>query len=137
MCTAFVAVCALDMLGRNNEARDADSEVIKRDGTISGPCETSGVALLRGLLGSAARLTYNEALTHHPRDLRTLINLGNALLETNELAFSRDLYERALEVDPQCHRRIKGSATCSAVSVNMALVEVHRRAGLKRYGIAL
>ena len=53
-----------------------------------------GTLLYNAGYRSAARLTYGEALKHHPRDLRTLINLANALLENNELAFSRDLYGR-------------------------------------------
>ena len=39
-----------------------------------------GTLLYNAGYRSAARLTYGEALRHHPRDLRTLINLGNALL---------------------------------------------------------
>ena len=53
---------------------------------ISAPSGTSGTLLYNAGYRSAARLTYNEALKHHPRDLRTLINLGNALLENNDLA---------------------------------------------------
>jgi tetratricopeptide (TPR) repeat protein len=95
----FSRACMLDMLGHNNEARDAYIEVIKRDGAHIGALGNLGTLLYNVGYRSAARLTYNEALKHHPRDLRTLINLGNALLENDELPLSRDLYERALEVD--------------------------------------
>ena len=86
----FSRACVLDSLGRNNEARDAYIEVIKRDGTHFGALGNLGTLLYNAGYRSAARLTYNEALKHHPRDLRTLINLGNALLENNDLACSRD-----------------------------------------------
>ena len=78
----------LDSLGRNNEARDAYIEVIKRDGGHIGALGNLGTLLYNAGYRSAARLTYNEALKHHPRDLRTLINLANALLENDELALS-------------------------------------------------
>ncbi len=127
----FSRACTLDMLGRNNEARDAYIEVIKRDGTHIGALGNLGTLLYNAGYRNAARLTYNEALTHHPRDLRTLINLGNALLETNELAFSRDLYERALEVDPQLSPAHQGLSHVLGRLGEHALVEVHRRAGFE------
>jgi tetratricopeptide (TPR) repeat protein len=80
----------LDSLGRNNEARDAYIEVIKRDGTHVGALGNLGTLLYNAGYRSAARLIYNEALKYHPRDLRTLINLANALLENNERALPRD-----------------------------------------------
>jgi Flp pilus assembly protein TadD len=86
----FSRACALDSLGRNNEARDAYIEVIKRDGAHIGALGNLGTLLYNAGYRSAARLTYNEALKHHPRDLRTLINQANALRENNELAFPRD-----------------------------------------------
>jgi tetratricopeptide (TPR) repeat protein len=58
-----------------------------------------GTLLYNAGYRSAARLTYREALKHNPRDHRSLVNLGNALLESNELDESRQLYERAIELD--------------------------------------
>ncbi|MGA7748332.1 MAG: hypothetical protein WCC95_19190 [Candidatus Sulfotelmatobacter sp.] len=87
----FSRACTLDMLGRNNEAHDAYIEVIRRDGAHIGALGNLGTLLYNAGYRSAARLTYGEALRHHPRDLRTLINLGNALLENDELPLSRDL----------------------------------------------
>ncbi|MGC2820501.1 MAG: hypothetical protein WA198_12510 [Candidatus Sulfotelmatobacter sp.] len=95
----FSRACLLDLLGRNDEAKDAYIEVIKRDGGHIGALGNLGTLLYNVGYRSAARLTYGEALKHHPRDLRTLINLANALLENNELAIASDLYERALAVD--------------------------------------
>jgi Flp pilus assembly protein TadD len=76
----FSRACVLDMLGRNDDARDAYIAVIRRDGTHLGALTNLGTLLYNAGYRSAARLTYNEALKHHPSDLRTLINLGNALL---------------------------------------------------------
>ena len=95
----FSRACVLDSLGSNNEARDAYIEVIKRDGAHLGALGNLGTLLYNAGYRSAARMTYRDALRHHPRDLRTLTNLANALFEDDELAFARDLHERALEVD--------------------------------------
>ena len=133
----FSRACSLDTVGRNNEARDAYIEVIKRDGTHIGALVKPRESLYYAGFRSAARLTYNEALTHHPRDLRTLINLGNALLETNELAFSRDLYERALEVDPQLSPAHQGLSHVLGRLGEHALVKCTAAPASKRYGIAL
>jgi Flp pilus assembly protein TadD len=68
---------------------------MKRDGTSVGALGNLGTLLHNACCRSAARLTCREALKHNPRDLRSLVNLGNALLELNELDEARQLYERA------------------------------------------
>jgi tetratricopeptide (TPR) repeat protein len=88
------------MLGRNDEARDANIAAIKRDGTHAGALGNPGTLLYNAGYRSAARLTYSEALNRHPNGLRSLVNLRNALLESNELDESRRLYERAIELAP-------------------------------------
>jgi hypothetical protein len=133
----FSRACTLDLLGRNNEARDAYIEVIRRDGTHLGALGNLGTMLYNAGYRSAARLTYNEALKHHPRDLRTLINLGNALLETNELAFARDLYERALEVDPQSAPAHQGLSHVLGRLGEHALAEEHRRTGFEAMPVVI
>ena len=125
----FARACLLDVLGRNNDARDAYIAVIRRDGSHLGALGNLGTLLYNAGYRSAARLTYGEALKHHPRDLRTLINLGNALLENDELAFSRELYQRALEVDPLSAPAHQGLSHVLARLGEDALAEEHRRAG--------
>jgi len=80
----FSRACTLDLLGPNNEARDAYIAVIRRDGSHLGVLGNPGTLLYNAGYSSAALLTYSEALKHHPRDLRTLVNLGRAVLETAE-----------------------------------------------------
>ena len=48
----------------------------RRDGAHIGALGNLGTLLYNAGYRSAARMTYGEALRHHPRDLRTLINLG-------------------------------------------------------------
>ena len=133
----FSRACILDLLGRNDEAKDAYIEVIKRDGTHIGALGNLGTLLYNAGYRSAARLTYSEALKHHPRDLRTLINLANALLENNELAFSRDLYERALEVDPQSSQAHQGLSHVLGRLGEHTLAEEHRRAGFEAMPVVI
>jgi tetratricopeptide (TPR) repeat protein len=56
-----------------------------------------GTLLYNAGYRSAARLTYREALKHNPRDLRSLVNLANALLESNDFDEARQVYERAID----------------------------------------
>ncbi|MGC2130915.1 MAG: tetratricopeptide repeat protein [Candidatus Aquilonibacter sp.] len=137
MSLLFSRACTLDMLGRNNEARDAYIEVIIRDGTHSAALGNLGTLLYNAGYRSAARLTYGEAVRHHPRDLRTLINLGNALLENDELPLSRNLYERALEVDPQSAPAHQGLSHVLGRLGQHALAEEHRRAGFEAMPVVL
>ncbi len=49
------------MLGRNNEARDAYIEVIKRDGAHIGALGNLGTLLCNAGYRNAARMTYGDA----------------------------------------------------------------------------
>lgn len=92
----------LDLLGRNDEARDAYIAVIKRDGAHLGALSNLGTLLYNAGYRSAARLTYAEALKHHPSDVPTLVNLGNAMLESSDYDAAEQYYERALALDTNC-----------------------------------
>jgi tetratricopeptide (TPR) repeat protein len=127
----FSRACALDMLGRNDEARDAYIAVIRRDGTHVGALGNLGTLLFNAGYRSAARLTYREALKHHPNDQRSLVNLGNALLESNELVESRQLYERAIELDPDSAQAHQGLSHVLGRLGEDALAEQHRRRGFE------
>ena len=87
-CRPFLARVRARFTRAQQRGADAYIEVIKRDGGHIGALGNLGTLLSNAGYRSAARLTYNEALKHHPRDLRTLINLANALLENDELALS-------------------------------------------------
>jgi hypothetical protein len=127
----FSRACALDMLGRNDEARDAYIAVIKSDGAHVGALGNLGTLLYNAGYRSAARLTYREALKHHPNDQRSLVNLGNALLESNELVESRQLYERAIELDPDSAQAHQGLSHVLGRLGEDALAEEHRRRGFE------
>ncbi|MGD0969563.1 MAG: tetratricopeptide repeat protein [Candidatus Aquilonibacter sp.] len=127
----FARACTLDMLGRNDEARDAYIAVIRRDGTHVGALGNLGTLLYNAGYRSAARLTYREALKHNPRDHRSLVNLGNALLESNELVESRQLYERAIELDANSAQAHQGLSHVLGRLGEDVLAEEHRRRGFE------
>ena len=127
----FSRACTLDMLGRNDEARDAYIAVIRRDGSHVGALGNLGTLLYNAGYRSAARLTYREALKHNPRDLRSLVNLGNALLESNDLDEARQLYERAIEIDPLSSQAHQGLSHVLGRLGKDALAEEHRRRGFE------
>jgi len=119
----------LDLLGRNDEARDAYIAVIKREPAHLGALGSLGTLLFNAGYRSAARLTYGEALKHHPRDVTTLINFANALFENDELAAARSVYESALEVDAGAAPAHQGlSHVLDRLGENEA-AERHRQAG--------
>jgi Tetratricopeptide repeat len=125
----FARACSLDLLGRNNEARDAYIQVIKREGTHLGALSNLGTLLYNAGYRSAARLTYSEALKHHPRDLNTLVNLGNALLESSELGQARQSYEAALAVDPEFAPAHQGLSHVLARLGDEEAARMHRQIG--------
>jgi hypothetical protein len=127
----FSRATMLDMLGRNDEARDAYIAVIKRDGSHVGALGNLGTLLYNAGYRSAARLTYREALKHNPRDLRSLVNLGNALLESNDFDEARLVYERAIELDPESAPAHQGLSHVLARLGDDALAEEHRRRGFE------
>ncbi len=133
----FARGCALDLLGRNNDARDAYIAVIKREATHLGALSNLGTLLYNAGYRSAARLTYSEVLKHHPRDLRTLVNLGNALLESGDLAESRHAYEAALSVDAEFAPAHQGLSHVLARLGDREAAELHRQIGFSAMPVSV
>jgi hypothetical protein len=133
----FARAWALDLLGRNNEARDAYVEVIKRDAAHLGALSNLGTLLYNAGFRSAARLTYAEALNHHPDDVTTLVNYGNALLDAADAPGAAASYERALGVDPQSGAAHQGLSHALAALGREAEAARHRRLGFTLAPVAV
>jgi hypothetical protein len=133
----FARACSLDLLGRNNEARDAYIAVIKRDGSHLGALSNLGTLLYNAGYRSAARLTYAEALKHHPRDLSTLVNMGNALLESGDLEQSRGSYEAALAVDAEFAPAHQGLSHVLSRLGDVQGAELHRQLGFSAMPVSV
>ncbi|HUA09711.1 MAG TPA: tetratricopeptide repeat protein [Candidatus Acidoferrales bacterium] len=133
----FARASMLDLLGRNDEARDAYIVVIKRDGKHLGALGNLGTLLYNAGYRSAARLTYGEALKHHPDDLRMLANFGNALYENEQYAEARVVYERALELDPGYAPAHQGLSHVLERTGDLEAAERHRREGFTTLPISV
>ena len=125
----FRRACLLDLLGRSDDARDAYIVVIKRDAKHLGALGNLGTLLYNAGYRSAARLTYGEALKHHPNDLHMLVNFGNALFENQQLVEARVVYEHALEVNADYAPSHQGLSHVLERLGEREAAEEHRRLG--------
>jgi len=92
----------LSAMGRDAEALDEHMRVLELD--LRHLQNLTGLGRVLCVLGknSAARLTYTEALKHHPDNIGFHISLGSILLEAEDFAAARAHYEAALRLDPEC-----------------------------------
>jgi tetratricopeptide (TPR) repeat protein len=127
----FARACILDALGRNDAARDAYIAVIKRENGHVGALGNLAILLYNAGYRNAAILTYNEALNHDPLDVRSLVNLAGALLESKEFKTARQLYLRALEVEPESAAAHQGLGNVLTQLGEHTLAQVHRRRGFE------
>jgi glutathione synthase/RimK-type ligase-like ATP-grasp enzyme/Flp pilus assembly protein TadD len=95
----FARACLLEELGRLNLARGAYKGVLARDATHFGALMNLGTMLYHDDRRPEARILYQHATRHHPREASAFVNLGN-VLAGDDPAASRAAYERALELDP-------------------------------------
>lgn len=92
---------ALDALGQTAAAREAYIDVLRLDPTNPNALNNLGTLLFNGGYRSAARLSYQELVKHHPRHVMGLVNLANAELENANVEEARRLYEAAIAIDPE------------------------------------
>jgi tetratricopeptide (TPR) repeat protein len=128
---------ALDARGRDQEARDAYIEVIKRE-----PSHLVALGNLATLLYTrgyrrAARLTYAQILKYHPSDLPAHVNLANAFLEEGELEKARQLYEASLAIDSDFAAAHQGLSYVLAREGQKDAAERHRAAGFRPSPVAV
>lgn len=96
----FEHACALDRLGRNDEARDAYVAVIKRERSHVRALAKLGTLLYHTGYRAAARMTFGEALKYDPNDLRMLASFARSLYENQQFAEANVVYRHALTIDP-------------------------------------
>ncbi|MDB5459786.1 MAG: Pyridoxal-dependent decarboxylase [Caulobacteraceae bacterium] len=101
---------ALAQEGRREEAQAAYLAVIARAPTHFGALNDLGTLLYNSDFRAAARLTYAEAVRHHPDNPIGRINLANALLADDRTADARAHYEAALRVAPDHPEAHQGMA---------------------------
>ncbi len=97
-------------LGRHDEARQDYLAVIARDPTHFGALNDLGTLLYQTDFRAAARMTYAEAVRHHPHNPIGQINLANALLAHGEADEALPHYEAALDLSPDHPDALQGLA---------------------------
>ena len=121
----FARACLLEELGRLTLARGAYKGVLARDATHFGALMNLGTMLYLENRRPEARILYQHATQHHPREASAFVNLGNVLAEDNPAA-ARAAYERALELDPQ---HATGNFASRCCSKPKAIPAPHRPTG--------
>jgi hypothetical protein len=111
--------------------------VIKRDGAHLGALSNLGTLLFNAGYRTAARLTYAEALKHHPDDVQTLVNLGNLLLDASAYDDARKLYDRAVVLEPQCAAAHQGLSHVFERLGDERAAGEHRRIGFSLRPVTL
>jgi hypothetical protein len=91
----------LTQLGRSLEARSDHLRVLELDETHRSNLLELGRLLVNAGQRKAAQVVYAQAVKHYPNDVVSLVNLGSALLELDDPAGARQLYETALGLDPE------------------------------------
>jgi Tfp pilus assembly protein PilF/glutathione synthase/RimK-type ligase-like ATP-grasp enzyme len=95
----FERACCLEDLGQSETAAQAYVAVLGRDSRHLGTLSNLGTMLLHRGEALKAQTFFIHALTHHPLQLITHVNLGQALYEQGEIASAIGQYRAALAVD--------------------------------------
>jgi glutathione synthase/RimK-type ligase-like ATP-grasp enzyme len=121
----------LAALGRDEDARGAYIEVLKREAGHFGALNDLGALLYRTGFRTAARTTYSEAVARHPANPMAHVNLANLLLEAGEAGAARTHYEAALRADPAHPEANQGLAMALADLGDDAGAARHREIGFR------
>ena len=113
-------------LGRDREAQQDYLAVIAAEPTHFGALNDLATLLHRTDFRTAARLTYAEAVRHHPDNPIGRINLANALLAADDLEGARTHYEAALELSPDHPDAHQGLANLLQLVGDWDEAEAHR-----------
>ena len=117
----------LAALGRHEEARQEYLAVIAQDPQHFGALNDLGTLLYDTDYRTAARLTYAEAVKHHPDKVIGRINLANALLANAQPDEARVHFEAALALSPDHPDANQGMANLLQAQGDWDTAERHRQ----------
>lgn len=106
--TLFERGALLAALGRDDEAKQAYLEVLRRDAAHFGALTNLGGLALASGHRSAALSAYTQAADHHPDRAPASVNLANLLLEDGAFDEARWRYRVALVADSECAEAHQG-----------------------------
>jgi tetratricopeptide (TPR) repeat protein len=133
----FAKAQILARLGRDDEAMHAFVAVLVEDFTHFGALtDLAGLALATGFR-SAAVTAYRQAVDSHPNNPFGLVNLGNILLEDDDLDKARRLYERALAIDASLAYAHQGLANILSRQGDEEGATRHREQGFAGHSVVV
>jgi glutathione synthase/RimK-type ligase-like ATP-grasp enzyme len=94
----FALACCFEDLARYEDAKRAYAEVLARDGTHFGALTNLGSLLHLHGVQTVSRALYTKALVEHPGEPMAYVNMGNALIEDDEIAAAEAMYHAGLRV---------------------------------------
>jgi Tfp pilus assembly protein PilF/glutathione synthase/RimK-type ligase-like ATP-grasp enzyme len=118
-------------LGRDDEAKLAYLEVLRRDVTHFGALTNLGGLALASGHRSAALSAYAQAADHHPERAPASVNLANLLLEDGAFDEARQRYEAALAADPDRAEAHQGLGLCLFALGENGIADFHWRKGFQ------
>jgi len=119
----------LEMLGRNDEAREAYFALLSAAPTHFGGLNNLGNVLTRAGKRRAAQAAYEEAVRQHPQHPLGHVSLGICLLELEQFDGALREFEAALALDPANAAAHKGLVYLYSRTGDEVAAERHRKLG--------
>jgi glutathione synthase/RimK-type ligase-like ATP-grasp enzyme len=125
----FARAQLLEMLGRNDDAREAYFALLSVAPAHFGGLNNLGNVLTRAGKRRAAQAAYEEAVRQHPQNPLGHVSLGICMLELEQFAGARLEFEAALTLDPSNAAAHKGLVYLFSRTGDEAGAEQHRKLG--------
>lgn len=125
----FLRAQLLEMLGRNDDAREAYFELLGVAPTHFGGLNNLGNVLTRAGKRRAAQAAYEEAVRQHPQNPLGHVSLGICLLELEQFDASRTHFETALRIEPKNAAAHKGLSYLFSRIGDEHAADAHRHLG--------
>ena len=125
----FARAQLLELLGRNDDAREAYFALLTVAPTHFGGLNNLGNVLTRAGKRRAAQAAYEEAVRVQPNNPLGHVSLGLCLLELESFERAREQLERAIQLDPRNAAAHKGLSYVFSRTGDEATADVHRRLG--------
>ena len=125
----FARAQLFEMLGRNDDAREAYFALLSVAPTHFGGLNNLGNVLTRAGKRRAAQAAYEEAVRQHPKNAIGHVSLGICMLELEQFEGARREFEAALALDPNNAGAHKGLVYLFSRTGDETAADRHRKLG--------
>lgn len=125
----FARAQLLEMLGRNDDAREAYFALLAVEPSHFGGLNNLGNVLTRAGKRRAAQAAYEEAVRQHPKNPLGHVSFGICMLELENFEGAREQFETALALDPKNAAAHKGLVYLFSRTGDEAAADRHRKLG--------